>query len=376
MTAPLRALGLMSGASLDGVDAALIETDGVAVASHGPAATFPLTRAQRTFALRAIKAALEARDAAPEIGDAARAITRAHIDAVAELRRLEGDSAPPIDVIGFHGQTILHRAPRDRLSIGRSWQVGDAQTLADAAGAPVVADFRSADIAERGQGAPLAPVYHAALARSLGETGPIAVVNIGGVANITFVAASRRDEDLIAFDCGPGNGLIDQWMSLKTGAAMDVDGAAALGGTVHEPTLRMMALAPFVRRPPPKSLDRYDFKLAPVEGLSVEDGAATLCAFTARCIALGGRHLPETPALWIIAGGGRRNPALTAALSREIEGPVAIAEDVGWRGDHLEAECFAFLAVRSLYGLPISFPRTTGAPRPLCGGVLFHPAAA
>ncbi|MHA7873085.1 MAG: anhydro-N-acetylmuramic acid kinase, partial [Hyphococcus sp.] len=178
---------------------------------------------------------------------------------------------------------------------------------------------------------------------------------------------------LIAFDCGPGNGLLDEWAELKTGAAMDEDGALAQAGAVNEEALRMMLLAPYLRRRPPKSLDRYDFKLDHVRKLSPEDGAATLTAFTAHCIAQAEGFLPEPPGGWIVCGGGRRNPAMMAALKSALSAPVASAEEAGWRGDDLEAECFAYLAVRSLKKLPISFPKTTRVPAPMRGGV-FHRA--
>ncbi|MCA8888832.1 MAG: anhydro-N-acetylmuramic acid kinase, partial [Parvularculaceae bacterium] len=226
---------------------------------------------------------------------------------------------------------------------------------------------------EGGEGAPFAPIYHAALARALGRDHAVGVINLGGVSNMTFVPAGGGDLDLIAFDCGPGNGLVDQWVELKTGEHMDADGALARRGKVHTEILRMMLLNPYLRRKPPKSLDRYDFKLDPVLDLSTADGAATLTAFTAACVRASLSSLPEAPGEWIVAGGGRRNLAMMEALSKALDASVSPAEDVGWRGDDLEAECFAYLAVRSLRKLPLSFPRTTRVPRPMQGGV-FHRA--
>ncbi len=371
----LTAIGLMSGTSLDGVDAAILRTDGASVVEPGPSAFFPYSRDLKIFVRRAIKAALEGRDGAADIGKASAEVTNAHAEAVVALLGDAGLKRTGIDVIGFHGQTILHRPKRSPDSVGRSWQIGDARLLAEETKIDVVADFRGADIAEGGEGAPLAPVYHAALARALARAHPIGVINLGGVANITYVPASASDLDLVAFDCGPGNGLIDQWTELKTGAAMDENGALAQSGQVHPELLRLLLLNPFIRRRPPKSLDRYDFKIDPVLALSAADGAATLTAFTAACVRASIAHLPEPPGEWIVAGGGRRNPSLMTALEKALEAPVLTAEDAGWRGDDLEAECFAYLAVRSLRRLPLTFPRTTRAPRPLQGGVLHRAPA-
>ncbi len=371
----LTAIGLMSGTSLDGVDAAILRTDGVGVVEPGASSFFPYSRDLKIFVRRAIKAALEGRDGAADIGKAAAEVTNAHVEAVVMLLDKAGVKRSAIDVIGFHGQTILHRPKRGPETVGRSWQIGDARLLADETRIDVVSDFRGADIAEGGEGAPLAPVYHAALVSALARPHPVAVLNIGGVANITYAPPAGGDLDIIAFDCGPGNGLIDQWAELKTGAAMDEGGALAREGKVHSDILRMMLLNPYIRRRPPKSLDRYDFKLDPALALSAADGAATLTAFTAACVRASAAHLPEPPGEWIVAGGGRRNPALMTALEKALDAPVLTAEEAGWRGDDLEAECFAYLAVRSLRRLPLTFPRTTRAPRPLAGGVFWRAPA-
>ncbi|MBI1393019.1 MAG: anhydro-N-acetylmuramic acid kinase [Alphaproteobacteria bacterium] len=368
-------IGLMSGTSLDGIDAAVLRTDGDTVVETGPSASFPYSRAVKTFVRRAIKAALEGRNAAQDIADATRAVTEAHVDAVRKLMADNGLEAAEVDLVGFHGQTIYHRSPRAGDGPGQTWQIGDAASLARGTGITVVADFRSADIAAGGEGAPFAPIYHAALARDLasreGIAGPIAALNLGGVANVTFVPIDGGLDGLVAFDCGPGNGLLDEWMDAKTGAAMDRDGKAARAGTVHEDIVRLMLKAPYIRRPAPKSLDRYDFKIGPVAGLSMMDGAATLSAFTAACVAASVDHLPQPPEVWVACGGGRRNPALMDELSARLPGRVMRAEDAGWRGDDIEAECFAYLAVRSVRKLPLSFPKTTGVPHAMCGGRTF-----
>jgi anhydro-N-acetylmuramic acid kinase len=371
----LTAIGLMSGTSLDGIDAAILKTDGEAVVEPGPTLFTPYSRELKIFIRRAIKAAIEGRDGAADIGKAAGEVTLAHAKAVERLLALAGLKRADIDVIGFHGQTILHRPARDRETKGRSWQIGDPAALANDLHIDVVGDFRSADIAAGGEGAPLAPIYHLGLLRKLDREGAAAVLNLGGVANATWFPTQAEEETMLAFDCGPGNGLIDEWMELRTGDPMDENGALARKGKVHPEILRTMLQSPFLARIPPKSLDRYDFKLDPVLGLSAADGAATLTAFTAACVRASEKFLPAPPALWIVCGGGRRNAALMEALSKALSGAVVTAETVGWRGDDLEAECFAYLAVRTVNRRPITFPRTTRAPRPLAGGALFNKPA-
>lgn len=369
MSELLTAIGLMSGTSLDGVDAAILRTDGEDVIEPGPTLFVPYSREVKVFIRRAVKAAIEGRDAAADIGKAAGEVTLAHVAAVERLLSENGLKGAAIDVIGFHGQTILHRAPKDRETGGRSWQIGDGAVLARELAIDVVSEFRAADIAAGGEGAPLAPVYHLALVKGLAREGAVAVLNLGGVSNATYVPEGADETDILAFDCGPGNGLIDEWMELRTGQPMDEDGALARQGKVHTELLRAMLRNPYFARTPPKSLDRYDFKLDSVLGLSAADGAATLTAFTAAAVRAGERFMPSVPALWIVTGGGRRNPALMEALSKALSGKVVPAEEVGWRGDDLEAECFAYLAVRALNKRPITFPKTTRAPRPLVGGV-------
>ncbi|HXI86368.1 MAG TPA: anhydro-N-acetylmuramic acid kinase [Parvularculaceae bacterium] len=369
----LTAIGLMSGTSLDGIDAAILRTDGESMIEPGAALFAPYDRDLKVDIRRAIKAALEGRDGAAEIGKAQGEVTLAHAAAVERLLEKAGLRREAIDVMGFHGQTILHRPPHGPESIGKSWQIGDGAKLAEETRIDVVSDFRAADMAAGGEGAPLTPVYHAALARARGEAGATAVLNIGGVANLTFIPERGRDIDLLAFDCGPGNGLIDEWMELKTGHAMDENGAFAREGNVHTDIVRMMLLNPYMRRRPPKSLDRYDFKLDAVLPLSAPDGAATLTVFTAACARASIAFLPTAPNHWIVCGGGRRNPALMEALKEALGDPVITAEEAGWRGDDLEAECFAYLAVRSLRKIPQSFPKTTRAPAPMRGGV-YHRA--
>jgi len=371
----LTAIGTMSGTSLDGIDLAILRTNGEEIIERGETHFFPYSRDLKIFIRRAIKAALEGRDGAADIGKASGEVTQAHAVAVVELLEKAKLKRTAIDVIGLHGQTILHRPKRSAEYAGRTWQIGDGKTLAEEVKIDVVSDFRAADIAEGGEGAPFSPVYHGALVRLLEPDGAVGVINIGGVANITYAPLRGGNLDLIAFDCGPGNGLVDQWIELKTGEAMDRDGAVARSGQVHSDILRMMLLNPFIRRKPPKSLDRYDFKIDPALDLSVADGAATLTAFTAACVRACVPHLPEAPRDWIVVGGGRRNPAMMEALCKALDGEVHSAEDVGWNGDVLEAECFAYLAVRSLRKLPLSFPKTTRVPRPMTGGI-YHRAPA
>lgn len=364
------AIGLMAGTSLDGVDLAVLRTDGETVAKWGPAMTVEYDAATRASVIAATKAALEGRDQAEDITRAAGLVTSAHLRAVKDFLSETGLRRDEIQLIGFHGQTILHRPPLDRTSIGRTWQIGGGGVLAHELGIDVVDQFRNADMAAGGEGAPLAPVYHAALVEAGEFEGPVAVLNIGGVANITYVPTDRSPRGLIAFDCGPGNGLIDEWMVKKVGVPMDKDGALAASGKVDEQVVRLMALNTYLRRQAPKSLDRYDFKLSAAEDLSASDGAATLTAFTAECVARSEALLPESPDYWVVCGGGRHNPVVMGELGKRLTGNVLTAEEVGWRGDFIEAEAFAYMAVRSVRGLPISFPKTTGAPYPMKGGHL------
>lgn len=358
-----RIIGLMSGTSLDGVDAALIETDGERVLSFGPALTVAYTPADRAILRAALDSAagegVSASHSAP-IAAADKLLIRIHAEAVRRVLAAGGEPASAIDFIGFHGQTLLHR-PHQSMT----WQLGDGDALARETGINVVFDFRSADVAAGGQGAPLVPVYHQALVEGLETHLPVAVLNIGGVANVTYVG---NNGEILAFDTGPGNAAIDDWAHRHTGQPIDRDGALAAKGKVDEARLAAMLAHSFFGRTPPKSLDRNDFTLSAVEGLSPEDGAATLTAFTAASIAAARAHFSAAPTRWLVCGGGRRNPVLMQELRARLGVHVDPVETVGWRGDFLEAEAFAFLAARSLRGLPLSLPQTTGVPMPMPGG--------
>jgi anhydro-N-acetylmuramic acid kinase len=278
--------------------------------------------------------------------------------------------------LGFHGHTLLHRpGPRGHSARPRrTWQVGDGGLLARLTGIATVSDFRSADVAMGGQGAPLVPLYHAALARHAGLVPPLLVLNLGGVGNVTYIG--RDDTEMLAFDTGPGNALIDDWLRRHTGAAHDEGGALAARGRVDEAALAALMAHPYFDAPPPKSLDRDDFAAhaeritAP---LAPADGAATLTAFTAASVARALAHLPQRPARCLVAGGGRHNATLMRLLTAYLNMPVEAAEQAGWHGDHLEAEAFAFLAARAVRGLCLSLPGTTGVRMPVTGGRLWRP---
>jgi anhydro-N-acetylmuramic acid kinase len=353
----LRVIGLMSGTSLDGVDAAWLETDGEALGAFGPSLTLPYEPALRADLRRILDRAAGLRPDDPALIDATRRLTEAHVEAV---RRL-GRSA---DLIGFHGQTILHD-PASR----RTWQIGDAEMLAAALGVPVAHGFREADVAAGGEGAPLVPLFHAALARALPK--PLAVLNIGGVANVTFLGS---DGVVAACDTGPGNALLDDWVALRTGRTFDAGGELASAGRLREDVIAAWLRHPYFRRPVPKSLDRQQFHalLGELSDMSAADGAATLAAFTARAVAA--CPLPERPRQWLVTGGGRHNIAIMAALAAALGVPVQPVEAVGWDGDAVEAQCFGFLAARVKRRLPLSLPMTTGVPLPLPGGAITSPA--
>jgi anhydro-N-acetylmuramic acid kinase len=359
-----KVIGLMSGTSLDGIDAALLETDGENIATPGPARSVPYDAAMRALLREALEAAktVQRGERVPDIiRKAEKALTEAHELAVKELMRHASLAARDIAYVGFPGQTILHR-PAER----RTWQIGNGAALALGLRIAVVDDFRSADVAAGGQGAPFLPLYHAVLARKLKSGLPVVVVNIGGVANVTYVGAAQ----ILAFDTGPGNAPIDDWAMKHIGVPVDRGGALARKGHVNEIVLDAMLDHPYFALPPPKSLDRLDFSFGAVWGLSAEDGAATLTAFTAAALAKAEEHFPEKPRRWIVCGGGRHNPAIMQALRDRTGGDVASAEEVGWRGDYIEAEGFAYLAMRSVKGLPLSLPGTTGVPKPMSGGRL------
>lgn len=363
------AIGLMSGTSCDGVDAALIRTDGVTIAEFGPALTAPYDSAFRTQLKSCL--GMTTRNAGGLVAEAERELTERHAAAVRHLLERAGRAAGEIAVAGFHGQT-LHHAPERR----ETWQIGDGALLARLTGIAVVNDFRSADVAAGGQGAPLVPVYHAALAAAMPK--PLAVLNIGGVANVTWIGVDtggaglgETGANLLAFDTGPGNALIDDWALRHTGSHADLDGALARQGRVDEAALARLQAEPFFAAKPPKSLDRQHFKnaaAAALDGLSPADGAATLVAFTAWSVARARAHFPAPAGEWLVCGGGRHNPVLMQALRAALQCPVRSANEAGWDGDALEAQAFGFLAVRALRGLPLSFPTTTGVPRPMPGG--------
>lgn len=357
------ALGLMSGTSLDGIDAALIKTDGEHILSFGPWLTQPFDEGLM----------VRLREAVRGRGDmqlVEREITLKHADAVKALLKEAGLHRREVHVIGFHGQTVSHR-PGEHLT----WQIGDGALLAEKTGIDVVCDFRRRDMAAGGEGAPLVPIFHAALARHMEL--PIAVLNIGGIANVTWIGRSEHTGDaitsldILAFDTGPGNVLLNEWVYKNTNRDYDQDGKLALAGTCDQALLDSLLKNPFFERHPPKSLDRNYFSFESLAHLSKEDGAATLTEFTAAGVEKGAAYFPMAATQWFVSGGGRHNPALMAALKRRLTSVFPV-ESLGWIGDAMEAQAFAFLAVRSLLKLPLSLPSTTGALKAVTGGALYR----
>jgi anhydro-N-acetylmuramic acid kinase len=366
--AMLRAVGLMSGTSLDGIDVALIETDGDRRVRFGPTGYRAYAEAERRPLRDALGQAVHLTDRTARPGVLAEAeavVTRLHAEAVETFLSEHAIERAGIDVVGFHGQTVLHRP-----QLGLTVQLGDGGALAARLGLTVVFDFRAADVAAGGQGAPLVPVYHAALVAGLDRPGPVAVLNVGGVANVTYCEAGREP---VACDTGPGNALIDDFMQARTGARFDHNGDQAAGGTVDEAFIARVLADPFFDQAPPKSLDRNAFASVNLHlpAFSVADGAATLAALTARAVERAVPHLPKPPCAWIIAGGGARNRTLMRMLGERLApATVETADQAGWNADALEAQAFAYLAARTLHGLPLTFPTTTGVARPLTGGVV------
>lgn len=366
----MRALGLMSGTSMDGIDVAFIETDGEDAVIRGPGMCFPYNPDQRQMLSEAHRHAADIvrRHERPgNLTEAERVLTELHAAAVHAFCRRTGIDRSTIDVIGFHGQTVLHR-PRQRLTV----QLGDGAMLAELTMRKVVFDLRAADVAAGGQGAPLVPIYHRALASKIAEK-PIAVVNIGGVSNVTWIGCDRT---LIAFDTGPGSALVDDLMKERRGVPFDKSGALAEEGIVNEEIVTEYLQDPFFSGGVPKSLDRNAFSIANVRGLSDADAAATLSVLTVRAIAKAREHFPEEPRLWVVCGGGRKNKFMMRQLAGLVENALAPAEVAGLDGDSLEAEAWAYIAVRSLKGFPITFPGTTGVGAPLTGGVAVNPQTA
>lgn len=365
----VRALGLMSGTSLDGIDVALLETDGESQVVRGSRSSHAYSADFRSRLQSALDEARSLTDRTQRPGSLAeveRELTEQHATAVAAFVKKEDIASGDIDVIGFHGQTVLHRPAPGGHAPPMTVQIGDGGLLARLTGSDVVYDLRAADFAAGGQGAPLAPAYHRALAARLPQR-PVAFLNIGGVANVTWIGEDGR---LIAFDTGPGNALLDDWALRHTGRPCDVDGALARSGTADEEVLRQYLMHPYFDQPVPKSLDRNDFSLELVDRLAPANGAATLAQLTAVAVARGLSWLPAPPALWLVTGGGRRNRFLMELLAWHLEAPVAPVEAVDLDGDSMEAEAWAYLAVRSLKGLPITYPGTTGVPQPMTGGLL------
>ena len=357
----MRILGFMSGTSLDGVDAAILSSDGEAIDDFGPTHLTSFSTAERAIVKEATEQFVATGTAEPRLlAEADDIIVSAHVRCAREL--LSKPGAGKIELIGYHGQTVLHRPDR-----GLTIQIGDPARIANTLGVDVVADVRHADMAVGGEGAPLVPIYHAALARKIGKSGPIAFLNVGGVANFTFIGS---DEEIIALDTGPGNGMLDLTVQKRGLGRYDDGGALAASGEVNQAVLSHLLAHPYFEREGPKSLDRYDFPLDIVDDLSAADAAATLVAFTANSVALGARQLPERPELWIICGGGRHNPVIMEAL-REVLGTCESADDFGLRGDFIEAEAIGFIAARSVRGLPVTFPNTTGAPSSTTAGKLY-----
>jgi anhydro-N-acetylmuramic acid kinase len=356
------AIGLNSGTSRDGIDLALLETDGHSIVR-------PLARAEQAYSADQRELLAEACAVAitrkmpddDEVTQAAgRMVNALHVDFVKAFLRDQGLEAEAIDVIGFHGHTIAHRP-----EFGWTWQIGSGRIIADNLHITVVDDFRSADVKAGGQGAPLTPVYHRALAARLPK--PVAILNLGGVANISWIG---RDNSLIAFDCGMANALIDDWMLKHYGVPYDANGEKAREGRVIKLIFEDMTSNLWFKLPPPKSLEREHFASARVDWMDPLDGVATLTAFSAAGVALAMQHLPEMPREILVAGGGRHNATLLAMIEAGTGLPVRNVDDLGWNGDALEAEAFAYMAVRAMKYDPISFPGTTGAPRDMAGGVI------
>jgi anhydro-N-acetylmuramic acid kinase len=357
-----RAIGVISGTSMDNIDMAVIETDGHGVVRAGPGGMSPYPPALRKELLAFLENPGRAeREPLTELEEK---VTDAFTAAIDGFIRREGLDRSSIDLIGNHGQTVFHR-PEKRFTR----QLSDGARMAKALGIAVVDDFRSADVKAGGQGAPLVPLYHAALGSALPQ--PLMVLNLGGVANVTYLDG----DTIIAFDTGPASALIDDLMLKRFGLPYDAGGRIAREGKVDGAVLAHLMASPFFEAKPPKSLDRNEFhvRAKTADALEEHDAAATLTAFTIEATVAALKHVPSKPIRWLVTGGGRHNQSIMQGLADRLGVPVEPVENVGWDGDLLEAQCFGYLAVRSVMGLPLSLPTTTGVPQAMTGGRSFKP---
>jgi len=359
----LTAIGVISGTSMDGIDVSLVTSDGRDAVSFGAGASYPY-RPGTKAALQALVAQAERALTEPLV-ELDAAVTADHLAAIETFIAEQKLDPAGIDLVGLHGQTVYHRP-----DLRFTRQLIDGPAVADALGIPTIDRFRYADVAAGGEGAPFAPLYHRALAQRLPQ--PVMVLNLGGVGNVTYIDG----ESVIAFDTGPASAILDDFVLRRRGLAYDAGGALAASGRVHADLVAGFMDNPYFDRPAPKSLDRNDFhrRAQVVEPLSDEDGAATLAAFTIESLVAALRHVPRAPARWLVGGGGRLNRHFMARLAERLGVPVEPVEAAGWDGDALEAQTFAYLAIRSVKGLPLSLPSTTGVPEPLTGGRLSRPS--
>jgi len=360
---PVKAIGVISGTSMDGIDVSMVETDGDAAVTPGPGRTFPYPADLRRRLQGLI--AEPARAQSEPLGDLDQEVTEAHIGAIRRFMEETGVAAESVSLIGFHGQTVYHR-PEARFTR----QLGQGSRVAEALGIDTVDRFRHADVASGGEGAPFVPLYHRALASRIAQ--PVMILNLGGVGNVTYIGG----DTVIAFDTGPASALLDDFVLRRRGLGFDENGGLAASGQADPALVAEFMTNPFFDRPAPKSLDRQDFhaRAKSVDSLSDADGAATLAEFTVESVAASLRHVPQAPQRWLVTGGGRRNAHFMRRLRERLGVAVDPVEAVGWDGDFLEAQAFGYLAVRSTLGLPLSLPTTTGVPRPMPGGEL-HRAA-
>jgi anhydro-N-acetylmuramic acid kinase len=368
------AIGLMTGTALDGfVDAALIKTDGKVITQLGEFILSPYDEGQRKILAEAVKTALEWNFNGPKpaiFEQATQIVTEIYAKAVSELLQKANMKPQDIAFIGGHGLTLVHRPPLNG-KLGQTLQILDGQKLADLTQIATIYDFRTHDMECGGQGAPLAPIYHAALLQFANLVAPCAILNLGGVANITYW---NGEENLAAFDCGPANGPINEWIEINGKGKYDKDGIIASQGKVDENLINQITSAPWFNEKFPKSLDRYDYSAKLVDNLTLFDGAATLCALVGASVEKAFKLLPKMPKSIVLAGGGRKNPRIINEIESRAQVVCIDADEIGLRGDAIEAECFGFLAVRSANKMPLSYPNTTGVAAATIGGKLAIPS--
>ena len=363
------ALGLMSGTSADGIDVAVLTTDGKTKINLGPSGYYPFSNSFRSK-IKSIfkkKVNIEKIKKQKRIVDIENEFTYLNFVAINKFLKKNKINKKEIDVVGFHGQTISHNPMN-----GYSWQIGNSQKLVNLLNVKVVSNFRDNDIKNGGQGAPLTPIFHYYLTKKIKKK--ICFINLGGISNVTYFNHRSKNSlnDILAFDAGPCCSLMDDWVSKNSNKKFDDLGILARSGNVKKEIIQNFLKKPYFSKLPPKSLDRSFFSLSLLKKLKIRDGSATINYLVADTLLKAFGYFPNYPDLCILSGGGRHNKFLVELINKKIKkSKILLAENYNWNGDSIEAHAFAYLSVRKLLNLPITYPKITGVKKPLSGGQVF-----